>query len=457
MTRLYEVLGVEVSATEGEIRKAYRKLALKYHPDKVSPELRDESEIKFKEITEAYEILSDEHKRNEYDLGGGPNNNRNGNPFDDFNFDFEFSNGGGHGANFFDEGDFAQFFTGNGGNGNRKTNNHRDFNQRQTSKDLDITFDIDVTLSDLYFGKLIKKTYKRKIICVKCKGNGLRKNAVKITCPICNGQGITQEYRRMGGMTFAQRVECNQCEGLGIYSRPDDKCRKCKGNLVIDDENIVEFKIERGSPNIGTVEMSDMGNEYPNIKTGKAILNFKFIQDDELNNNSMFFRDGDNLFTKISINLVDALCGFENNRLIKTIDNRWLNIKIPMGKVLKPGDSIIIKGEGMPIPNSYLSSHGDLYVGVEIIFPKDNWMLERNDKNRLIDVLGHVNSKENESKSKDASNNADDDNDDDSQPTVFQIKDKNSVPKTFNTYINNTDVKNFGTDSKSKWFGWFGW
>ena len=461
MPTLYEVLGVEESSSDGEIRKAYRKLALKYHPDKVAPEERDASEIKFKEITQAYEILSDESKRRDYDLGGGENGR--GAPGYDFDFDFNFGGGGpGHGRGDLDADDFANLFGGGFSGAPKHGGAGGESNANAKAAALDLHFEASVTLKDLYFGKLIKKTYQRNIICVKCTGSGLRKNAVQITCPTCTGSGIVEEYKRMGGMVFVQRVTCKECEGKGLYSRRDDRCRKCRGTGIMKEECTCEFQIKKGCPNEGEVVVNDMGNALPKMKTGKAILKFTYNPKDTKSADDIerkFHRDGDNLYTKISINLVDALCGFENKKMVQTLDGRWLNVKVPMGKVVKPGDSIVIKGEGMPIFNSILSSSGDLFVGIEIEFPKDGWMLERNDKNRLIDVLGHVSKKSDPSVS-DPKNADDEENldEDTIKPTVFQIKDKNSVPKSFNTYVNDTEVKEFGSDSSnSGWFGWFGW
>jgi DnaJ family protein A protein 2 len=468
MSTLYEILGVESSATEGEIKKAYRKLALRYHPDKVSADEREASEHKFKEITEAYEILCDEDRRRDYDLGGSRGRNGYGPGGPDFDFDFDFTGGhqGGFGGEF-NADDFANFF-GSGFGGGPSANARQ--RQQQQQLNLDIIFNTNVTLKDLYFGKLIKKSYRRDILCFKCKGIGLKKNAVEITCPTCNGKGIVEEYRRMagmGGMAFLERVSCKKCEGKGMYSRPDDKCRKCKGKGIVKEECTCEFEIKRGSPNHGSVTVNEMGNIEPKFKkSGNAILKFDYVDDE---NNNKFHRDGDHLFTKISIHLVDALCGFENKKMIQTLDNRWLNVKVPMGKVIKPNDSIVIKGEGMPILNSMLNSFGDLYVGIEIIFPNDGWMLERNDKERLKDVLGYVerndhindesineiNGNDDTNKNK---NEGGDEYDDNTTSVVFQIKDKTSVPKSFNTYVNNTEVKSFGIDDKkSGWFGWFGW
>lgn len=453
-TKFYDLLGVDSSATEGEIRKAYRKLALKYHPDKASPEEKEINEIKFKEITEAYEVLCDEDKRREYDLGGyGAQREA---PDYDFDFDFNFGgggNGGGFGGNFNPD-DFANFFgAGAGGGGTRFGGTGNGGGHGANGKvDLDISFTATVTLTDLYYGKLVKETYSRDIICIKCKGSGLKKNAVEIICPTCNGGGFVEEYRRMSGIMFVERVTCKMCNGKGMYSRPDDRCRKCKGKGVIKEECTCEFQIKKGSPNNGAVVASGFGNAKPKTKTGDAILRYRYVADSNTNSReNKFERDGDNLYTKVSINLVDALGGFENDRLIQSLDNRWLNIKVPMGKVIRPGDSIVIKGEGMPVVDSKSNSFGDLYVGVDIVFPKDSWMLEKGDVGKLKDLLGFVDKSDKNTESVDGEA-------DEVTPTVFQIKDKNNVPKNFNTYVNNTEVKTFGTDeTKSTWFGWFGW
>lgn len=456
-TTFYELLGVETSASEGEIRKAYRKLALKYHPDKVSVEEREESEIKFKEITEAYEVLSDEDRRREYDLGGYNNNNNNNRNqhYNDFDFDFNFG-GNPNNSNFNPE-DFANFF--GSGPGSSRPNNFSSSN-KNNNIDLNIYFNTTVTLKDLYFGKLIKETYSRDIICIKCKGSGLRKNAIEIICPTCNGNGIVEEYRRMsglGGVMFVERVPCKNCEGKGMYSRSDDKCRKCKGKGFIKEECTCEFEIKKGSLNNGNIESIGSGNSRPKMKTGNAILKYNLVDSNDINNiESKFQRDGNNLYTKIQINLIDSLGGFQNNKLIKSLDNKWLNIKVPMGKVIKPGDSIVIKGKGMPILNS--NSFGDLYVGVDILFPKDNWMLEKGDVSKLRDLLGPVNKNDDNVHDDQKNDSKIDDDIDNITPTMFQIKDKNNVPKNFNTYVNNTEVKTFGTDNSSEgWFSWFGW
>lgn len=459
----YELLGVETSASEGDIKKAYRKLALKYHPDKVAPEEREASEIKFKEITEAYEVLCDEDRRREYDLGGYKSGRRGGGMGPDFDFDFDFGGGfgngrGGFGGDFTPD-DFANFFgSGPGGRTGRQSS------PGSERIDLNILFSTTVTLKDLYFGKLVKQTYTRDIICIKCKGSGLRKNAVEILCPTCNGHGIVEEYRRMnglGGVMFVERVPCKNCDGKGMYSRADDKCRKCKGKGVIKEECTCEFQIKKGSANDGVVTSSGFGNARPKMKTGDAILKYKYVADaNATSRENNFQREGDNLYTKISINLAEALGGFENNKFIQTLDDRWLNIKIPMGKVITPGDSIVIKNEGMPILDSKSNSCGDLYVGVDIVFPKDNWMLERGDVGKLKNLLGFV---DRSKSTNDKGNDSDDDDSNDNDAagvvsTVFQIKDKNSVPKSFNTYVNNTEVKSFGTEeSNSGWFGWFRW
>lgn len=460
----YELLGVETSASEGDIRKAYRKLALKYHPDKVSAEERDASEIKFKEITEAYEVLCDEDRRRDYDLGGYKSGQRGGPEFDfDFDFGGGFGNGrggGGFGGDFSPD-DFASFF-GSGAGGGRQGRQSGGGSERV---DLNIEFSTTVTLKDLYFGKLVKKTYTRDILCVKCKGSGLRKNAVEILCPTCNGHGLVEEYRRMsglGGVMFVERVPCKNCDGKGMYSRADDRCRKCKGKGVTKEECTCEFEVKKGSPNDGIVTSKGFGNARPKMNTGDAILKYRYEADtDATSKEHNFQRDGNSLYTKLSINLTEALGGFESDRFIQTLDERWLNVKLPMGKVIRPGDSIVIKNEGMPILDSKSNSCGDLYVGVDILFPKDNWMLERGDVGKLSNLLGFVDRSKTKTKDAHGDENDDDNNENDVAdvvPTVFQIKDKNSVPKSFNTYVNNTEVKTFGTENaNSGWFGWFRW
>ncbi|ODV87577.1 hypothetical protein CANARDRAFT_26961 [[Candida] arabinofermentans NRRL YB-2248] len=453
-TSLYDILGVESSSSFTDIKKAYRKLALVYHPDKVPHEEREEAEIKFKEISHAYEVLIDEEKRNTYDLygttdGSIPSRDTGGYSYDDFESGFGGAAFGGSGYDFNPE-DFARFF--NGGGPSR--GGHQQQQQRQQQqKTQDAIINYDVTLEDLYNGKTVKISSTRDKICGGCKGTGAKKKAHIITCSRCKGEGVTIKYLQMGGMIFKEPKECQSCKGKGKYYKSSDFCKKCKGKCVVQESKKLEFLIPKGSPDNGSIILEGEADEAPGLKSGDVILKYKTKQ------HTVFERKGNDLYTKVKISLVDSLCGFKDRKLVKTLDNRWINISVPVGKVIKPGDSIIVSNEGMPI-NGNSNYSGSLYIGIDIEFPKDNWFIERNDLDKLKSVLDFSYGSNG---SATANNNSDKDNDLDEGSSeitnaAFTIKSKDTLPKSFNSYFNNTDVTNVGVEDSAKkgWFGgWF--
>ncbi|ODV67298.1 DnaJ-domain-containing protein [Hyphopichia burtonii NRRL Y-1933] len=364
MPDLYEVLQVESKASSSEIKKAYRKLALKYHPDKVSEEDREEAEIKFKEISSAYEVLIDEGRREEYDLygttdGSGGVPNFSGDPFEAFNSGQEY------GAE-----DFFNFFDGFGGQpqGAPKVNRTED-----------AQLDVKITLEDLYNGKTIKITSTRNIICTHCQGTGAKKKAVHKKCGRCDGEGTVRKIRRVGpGLVTQDFTDCTSCKGTGKIYRTKDKCKTCEGDKTIEETKILEFEILKGSPSTDTIVLEHESDEYPGKETGDVRLTY------DCQEHAVFERKGDDLYTKYKIPLADALCGFTKN-MVKHLDGRVISVPIPKGKVIRPGDYIKLKNEGMPIKNQSKSwfgssnKNGDLYIEMEIEFPQDNWFLEKND------------------------------------------------------------------------------
>lgn len=376
-TELYELLEVDSSASDTEIRKAYRKLALRYHPDKATEDDREEAEIKFKEISHAYEILSDEGKRQEYDTygtfdgtGGQYHEYGGGNPFNNF------YNGGGqeYGGD-----DFYSFFNGQQGNG------YRQENVKPRTEDAKI--EVDVVLEDLFKGKTIKTASTRNIICTLCKGTGAKKSATAKTCSTCEGQGKIKKIRRLGpGMVTNIMEPCKPCEGTGKVYRAKDKCKQCLGKKVIEETKILEFEIKKGSKSGETIVLKGESDQFPGKETGDVCLTFN------CKDHPVFTRKGDDLFSKFKIPLVDSLCGF-SEVVVKHLDGRGIKITTPRGKVIRPGDYIKIKQEGMPIDpknKSWFSSankRGDLYIEIEIEFPKDNWYLEKNDIFKMKNLL----------------------------------------------------------------------
>lgn len=372
MLDLYEVLEVDLSATDTEIKKSYRKLALKHHPDKVPEEEREAAEIKFKDICHAYEVLSDEAKRANYDLYGdsdGPGfaPNGSGNPFGDFNSQE-------YGAE-----DFFNFFNNMDPNAGRG---------KQTKKRTeDAVINVDVTLEDLFKGKMVKITSTRQVICGACKGSGAKKHAKTKVCPKCEGQGSTTKIRRVGpGLVSQQQVECGNCAGKGTVHWLKHACKVCKGTKTVEETKILEFDIPTGSPSSGSVVLEGESDEFPGKDTGDVVLNYTAKE------HATFERKADDLYMKYKISLVQALSGF-SAVVCQHLDGRAMHVTTPKGKVIRPGDHLKIPGEGMPKTNQSMLSRftgkkrGDLYIEVEIEFPQDNWYLEKNDLTKLANLL----------------------------------------------------------------------
>ncbi|KAF3989866.1 hypothetical protein FT663_03437 [Candidozyma haemuli var. vulneris] len=373
---LYSILEVDSSATELEIKKSYRKLALKYHPDKVGEEDRESAEIKFKEVCHAYEVLSDEKKRADYDLYGDTDpmdrggHAPNGNPF-------------GHqygGQREYNPEDFFDFFRDMGGNGPRG-------GRQQNRKTDDAEINVEVTLEDLFKGKVVKFTSTRNIICKSCSGTGARKAAKSKTCYSCEGKGHQIRIKRLGpGMVAQEEVRCTTCDGTGKTISSKYACKTCKGKKTVEETKILEFEIAPGSPNVGSIVLAGEADQHPAMEAGDVVLQYTCKEHD------VFTRRGDDLFSKFKIPLVDALSGF-SAVVCQHLDGRAMHVTTPKGKVIKPGHLLKIPGEGMrrtkqgAFSKLMGASYGDLYIEIEIEFPQDNWYLEVNDITKLKNVL----------------------------------------------------------------------
>lgn len=372
MADLYEILEVELSASETEIKKAYRRLALRYHPDKTKGDTS--AEIKFKEISSAYEILSDEKKRSDYDLYGSTDGADAGmgsyasNPF----------------ANAYGGGDYGPQDFYNTFNG---MNSGASYAQHKASRTDDAHMEVHVTLEELFRGKTVKITLTRNIICGTCHGSGARKKAVLRPCGACEGKGYTEKIKRLGPGLFSKvYVDCTTCRGQGKVIRPKDKCKQCAGARVVEETKILEFEIAPGSKSGLTVVLQGEADQEPGKTTGDVVLTF------HCKDHATFTRRGNDLYMLFVITLVEALTGF-SKVVAKHLDGRALHVSTPAGKVLRPGDYLKIAGEGMPVKAEKSrwfgasSKRGDLYIALKIEFPKDHWYLEKNDLVKLKNVL----------------------------------------------------------------------
>lgn len=372
---LYEILEVESSASTSEIKRAYRKLALRYHPDKVAEHEREDAETKFKEISHAYETLIDNDKRLEYDLYGTTDGATTGMGGYDSN-PFGNGRGGEYGGD-----DFYNFFSHMDDHGGRTPR------PAAAGRTDDARMDIDVTLAELYVGKVVKITSTRNVVCSGCHGSGARKKAAAKVCGACQGQGYTTKIKRVGpGLASQFHVDCEACGGSGKVLRTKDRCKSCRGEKVEEETKILEFEILPGSRSGDSVVLKGEADQYPGKQTGDVVLTVHCKDHDK------FVRKDDDLYVKYKISLVEALAGF--SKVIAThLDGRAIHVSTPKGKVIRPGDYLKIKGEGMPVKakgSSWFSTapkKGDLYVEVDIEFPDDNWYLEKNDLVKLKNLL----------------------------------------------------------------------
>ena len=330
----YEVLGVAKTAANDEIKKAYRKLAMQYHPDR-NPGNK-EAEEKFKEATEAYEILSDEKKRSQYDQFG----------FQGVHSDFAdaYSRGGF---------DFSSMFGGSGGFGDLDDIFSSFFggfvrNSRSQRRGNDIRHDITLSLEDAVFGKKMEIKLDKNDICDACNGTGAEPGTKMQTCPTCGGSG---EVRMAQGF-FSVRKTCSKCNGSGsIVTTP---CKKCRGAGTVKKSKTISVNIPNGIEDNTQLRVSGEGEAIGGGVAGDLYL---YIH---VSPHQYFIREGMNLITEVGINIVQAALGADI--YIKTLDKKKVKIKIPAGT--NSGQVFKLKGSGAT--HISRSGRGDLFVIVNI-------------------------------------------------------------------------------------------
>ncbi|KAG0037830.1 hypothetical protein BGZ83_003298, partial [Gryganskiella cystojenkinii] len=194
---------------------------------------------------------------------------------------------------------------------------------------------------------------------------GGKANAIK-KCTTCEGRGIKLVVRQIGpGMMQQMQVTCPGCDGEGSIMREKDRCKKCKGNKVVNEKKVMEIFIEKGMRNGEKIPMKGEADQLPDVETGDVIL---VLQQKP---HGLFERSGADLSCKITVTLVEALCGF-SKILLTHLDGRGIHVDWPAGKVIKPGQVMKITGEGMPHFKRPIDK-GDLFITFEVEFPADNW------------------------------------------------------------------------------------
>ena len=332
----YEVLGVAKTATNDEIKKAYRKLAMQYHPDR-NPGNK-EAEEKFKEATEAYEILSDEKKRAQYDQFGFQGVHSDfADAYGRGGFDFSSMFGGAGGFSDLDD-IFSSFFgggfSGRGSRGQRRGN--------------DLRHDVTLSLEDAVFGKKMEIKLDKNDICDVCHGTGAEPGTKTQTCPTCGGSG---EVRMVQGF-FSVKRTCSKCNGSGtIVTTP---CKNCRGTGTVRKSKTISVNIPKGIEDNTQLRVSGEGEAIGGGVAGDLYL---YIH---VSPHKYYVRDGIDLITEVGINIVQATLGADI--LIQTLDNKKVKMKIPAGT--NSGQVFKLKGSGATHINR--SGRGDLFVIVNI-------------------------------------------------------------------------------------------
>lgn len=332
----YSILGVDKNASREEIKKAYKRLAKKYHPDLNKEEGSAE---KFKEVSEAAAVLGDEQKRKQYDQFGSDYVNRGGaggfggfdpNAFKDFSsFNFD---------------DIFESFFGGGGFGGRR--------RPRTRRGEDLRYDLDITLEEAAEGFTKTISFSKNSSCPECDGKG---GFNLHTCPECNGQGrVVRQSRTMFGM-FQTTTVCPTCRGQG--ETPEEVCKRCHGDGIVTEHKDLEVTIPPGVDNHSRLRIQGEGEAVKNGIPGDLYL---FIH---VKPHKYFQREEDNLYLEVSISFPEAALGTTIE--VPTLTGK-ANLKIPSGT--RPGSLLRMKGKGMP--RLHGSGKGDELVRVLVEVPK---------------------------------------------------------------------------------------
>ncbi len=343
MKDYYQILGLSRNASKEEIKKAYRKLAHKYHPDKSGGD-----EKKFKEINEAYQILSDENKKSQYDQygtvfeGGGQTGGGQG---------FNSQSWGDFGGGFdFDMGDIGDIFEeAFGFSSPKRTGDKR--------KGKSIEIDLEVPLKDTLKGMEKEFNLKKFISCSRCQGEGAEPGTNKNQCFSCRGTGKVQQIKKTIFGSFTKVTVCPECEGEA--QKPDKPCNVCSGEGRVNKEEKIKVFIPAGIDNNQVLKASGKGHAgKKGGRSGDLYIRITIKED------SVYKRKGDDLYRSLFINFSEAVFGGEKE--FETVDGKKISVKIPSGT--DSGKILKISNKGIPCFSGF--GRGNLYLKLIIITPK---------------------------------------------------------------------------------------
>lgn len=359
MRDYYDILGVDRKASKDEIKKAFHKLAHKYHPDK-----QGGNADKFKEVNEAYGVLSNEKKRAEYDAygrvfsGGGAGQQGQGAAGFDFSgFDFsdfasQFAGAQGGGQQF-DFGDiFGDIFGGRG---------------QRVKRGRDISIDLEISFKDSVFGTTRKVLLTKASQCDTCDGRGAAPGTEMQTCKTCEGKGKIHDTKSSVFGTFTTVRACEACHGQGKV--PKEKCKTCKGLGILRKEEEVSIAIPAGINNGEMIRLQGAGEAVQGGVPGDLYIKIHVPKD------NTFRKEGQNLVMDLKVKLTDAILG--STYTVDTLDGS-IKVKIPAG--VSFGETLRVKGKGVPLGDG---RRGDLLIKIHITLPEK---LSRKAKQAIEDL-----------------------------------------------------------------------
>lgn len=346
-THLYDILGVSPDVSERDLKKAFMLKARETHPDKHKDD--PEATEKFQQVNEAYEILKDPQKRELYDKYGVDG----------------LREGAGQEASFNDI--LAHLF------------NFPTANSNQRPRTRDIIEEVHCTLAELYNGTEKTIKVKRHVVCPKCNGNGTKDGTPAKKCEKCKGQGQVMVTIQEGNSYYQTITKCPDCQGMGEHIDPENQCKQCKGEHVVEEEKDIELHIERGAEDGQKMVFKGASDEIPEADAGDLIVIIREEPDE------VFTRNHADLLVHHKICLSESLFGARFP--ITHLDGRVLVIETNPKEVIEPNSVQRVENEGMPVRNDTFKK-GSLYIEYEVVFPKRD-ELTHEFRHALCKVIPH--------------------------------------------------------------------